>query len=75
MIIMGDFNAKVRCDVQVKGVTGKHGLGECKEHGQRLIDFRIDNELTITYQYYVSASFSSKVHMDSPDGNTLNQID
>ena len=73
-IIMGDFNAKVGCDVPVKGVTGKHGLGECNERGQRLIDFCIDNKLTITntmYQHHPRRKYT----WISPDGNTLNQID
>ena len=71
---MGDFNAKIGCDIPVKGVTGKHGLAECNERGQRLIDFCIDNKLTITntvYQHHPRRKYT----WISPDGNTLNQID
>ena len=38
LFIIGDWNAKVGSQ-ETPGITGKFGLGVCKEAGQRLIEF------------------------------------
>ena len=38
LFIIGDWNAKIRSK-ETPGVTGKFGLGEQNEAGQRLIEF------------------------------------
>ena len=43
---MGDKNAKVR-NQEIPGITGKFGLGEQNEAGQRLIEFCQENALVI----------------------------
>ena len=49
VIILGDFNARVSSNVGVwKSITGLHGLGECNESRQRLLDFRSCNHLLVT---------------------------
>ena len=47
LIIIGDWNAKVGSQ-EVKGTTGKVGLGVQNEAGQRLIEFCQENKLFIT---------------------------
>lgn len=46
-VIMGDFNAKVGSGVS-DGVTGRHGLGERNERGERMIQFCQEEEFVIT---------------------------
>ena len=43
---MGDCNAKVESQ-EIPGVTGKFGLGEQNEAGQRLIEFCQEKALVI----------------------------
>ena len=46
LFITGDWNAKVGSQ-ETPGVTGKFGLGEQNEVGQRLIEFCQENALVI----------------------------
>ena len=46
LFIIGDWNAKVGSQ-EIPGVTGKFGLGEQNETGQRLIEFCQKNALVI----------------------------
>ena len=46
LFIIGDWNAKVGSQ-EIPGVTGKFGLGEENEAGQRLIEFCQENALVI----------------------------
>ena len=46
LFIIGDWNAKVGSQ-EIPGVTGKFGLGEQNEAGQRLIEFCQENALII----------------------------
>ena len=45
LFIRGDWNAKVGSQ-ETPGVTGKFGLGEQNEAGQRLIEFSQENALS-----------------------------
>ncbi|CAG5117437.1 unnamed protein product [Candidula unifasciata] len=76
IIIMGDFNAKVGTgrDENERHVLGKFGLGNRNETGEKLIEFCIENELTIAntlYKQHPRRLFT----WTSPDGVTKNQID
>ena len=58
---IGDWNAKVGSQ-EIPGVTGKFGLGEQNEAGQRLIDFCQENALVIAnslFQPVTSVVFNS----------------
>ena len=46
LLIIGDWNAKVGSQ-DIPGVTGKFGLGEQNEAGQRLTEFCQENTLVI----------------------------
>ena len=46
LFIIGDYNVKVESQ-EIPGVTGKFGLGEQNETGQRLIEFFQKNALVI----------------------------
>ena len=46
-LILGEWNAKVGSQ-EIKGTTGKFGLGVQNEAGQRLIEFCQENKLVIT---------------------------
>ena len=46
LFITGDWNAKVQSQ-EIPGVTGKFGLGEQNEVGQRIIEFCQENALVI----------------------------
>ena len=46
LFLIGDWNAKVGSQ-ETPGVTGKFGLGEQNEVGQRLIEFCQENTLVI----------------------------
>ena len=46
LFIIGDWNAKVGSQ-EITGVTGKFGLGEQNEAGQRLTEFWQENALVI----------------------------
>ena len=46
LFIIGDWNAKVGSQ-KTPGLTGKFGLGEWNEAGQRLIEFSQENALVI----------------------------
>ena len=46
LFIIGDWNAKIRSK-ETPGVTGKFGLGEQNEAGQRLTEFCQENTLVI----------------------------
>ena len=73
LFIIGDWNAKVGSQ-EIPGVTGKFGLGEQNETGQRLTEFCQENAL-------VRANTLFQQHKrrlypwTSPDGQYQNQTD
>ena len=72
LLILGDWNAKVGSQ-EIKGTTGKFGLGVQHEAGQRLIEFSQENKLVIT-----NTLLQHKRRLytwTSPDGQYQNQID
>jgi hypothetical protein len=72
-VVMGDFNAKVG-EGAVEGVTGKHGLGERNEAGDRLLEFCAANDLIVSNTWF--QLLKRRLYTwTSPDGNSRNQID
>ena len=51
LFIIGDFNAKMG-DKEEIGIVGKHGLGNCNQAGERLIDFCAVYNLSITDTFF-----------------------
>ena len=48
-VISGDFNARVGSDLSSwNSVIGSHGVGECNDNGERLLDFCAGNQLIVT---------------------------
>ena len=72
LFMIGDCNAKVGSQ-ETPGVTGKFGLGEQNEAGQRLTEFYQENALVIAntlFQQHKRRFYTWK----SPDGQHQNQI-
>ena len=73
LFIIGDWNAKVGSQ-EIPGVTGKFGLGEQNEAGQRLIEFCQENTLVIANTFF--QRHKRRLYTwTSPDGKYQNQID
>ena len=73
LFIIGDWNAKVGSQ-EIPGVTGKFGLGEQNEAGQRLTKFSQENTLVIAntlFQQHKRRLYT----WTSPDGQYRNQTD
>ena len=73
LFIIGDWNAKV-VSQEIRGVTGKCGLGVQNEAGQRLTEFCEENALVIAdtlFQQHKRRLYT----WTSPDGQYQNQID
>ena len=51
LFIIGDWNAKVG-SYEIPGITGKFGLAEQNESGQRLIEFCKGNPLIIAHTLF-----------------------
>ena len=72
VLIIGDRNAKVGSQ-EIKGTTGKFGLGIQNEAGQRLVEFCQENKLVITntlFKQHKKRLYTWK----SGDGQYRNQI-
>ena len=69
LFIIGNWNAKGGSQ-EIPGVTGKFGLGEQNEAGQRLTGFRQENTLVIAntlFQQHKSRLYT----WTSPDGQSV----
>ena len=74
VMVCGDFNAKVGKQAFNTPNIGVFGLGDTNEEGERLVNFCIDNNLTITntkFQHHPRRCYT----WTSPDQRTRNQID
>ena len=72
LFIIGDWNAKVGSQ-ETPGATGKFGVGEQNEAGQRLTEFCQENTLVIAntlFQQHKRRLYT----WTSPDGQYQNQI-
>ena len=71
VILMGDFNAKVGCDLEnAGGSVGKFGIGDDYEAGERLIQFANVNKLVITNTCFRQCKANRQWTWESPDGFT-----
>ena len=62
IVMLGDFNAPVGSDFSSwNSVIGPHGVGECNENREQLLDFCAGNQLIITNM--VSAQAHSQTYM------------
>ena len=61
LFIIGDWNAKVGSQ-EIPGVTGKFGLGEQNEAGQRLIEFCQENTLVIANTLFQQHEMATHGH-------------
>ncbi|MDA8001968.1 MAG: reverse transcriptase domain-containing protein [Alphaproteobacteria bacterium] len=53
LVILGDFNARVGSDHSSwDSVIGPHGIGECNENGERLLDFCASNQLVVSNTWF-----------------------
>ena len=73
LFIIGDWNEKVESQ-EIPGVTGKFGLGVQNEAGQRLTEFSLPREHTYHRKQLLPTTQETILHMTSPDGQYLNQI-
>ncbi|XP_070168800.1 craniofacial development protein 2-like [Polyergus mexicanus] len=76
-VIMGDWNAKVGRtdnDNHIRNAVGRYGIGTRNERGDRLIQFCIDNNLTIANTVF-KQHIRKQYTWTSPDNRTKNQID
>ncbi|MES8546504.1 endonuclease/exonuclease/phosphatase family protein, partial [Cutibacterium acnes] len=73
LFIIGDWNAKVGSP-EIRGITGKFGLGVQNEAGQRLIEFCQENALVIAHTLFQQHKRRLYTRT-SPDGQHQNQID
>ena len=73
LFITGDWNAKGGSQ-EIPGVTGKFGLGVQNEAGQRLTEFSLPREHTYHRKQLLPTTQETILHMTSPDGQYLNQI-
>ncbi|XP_030747095.1 craniofacial development protein 2-like [Sitophilus oryzae] len=74
-IIMGDFNSKIGETIQdnhIRSTVGKYGLGIRNERGERLIQFCLDNNLSICNSLFQQRRLYT---WTSPNGIHRNQID
>ena len=61
LVILGDFNACVGSDHSSwDSVIGPHGIGQCNENGERLLDICASNNLTVpTHGFSINNSIKS----------------
>ena len=53
LLVLGDFNARVGSDFQSwRSVIGPHGMGDCNDNGERLLDFCSNNQLLVTNTWF-----------------------
>lgn len=77
LIILGDFNAKVGKTTDnnnLQNILGRYGLGDRNARGERLIQFAIDNNLTIANTMFKHHPRRLST-WTSPDQKSKNQID
>ncbi|KAI8430992.1 hypothetical protein MSG28_001085 [Choristoneura fumiferana] len=75
LILMGDFNAQVGAkQCKEEYVLGNFGQGKRSPHGELLVEFLLQHNLTLLNSLYIKNQ-KNKWTWISPDGNTKNEID
>lgn len=75
VVIIGDFNAQVGTkQSESEFVIGKFGHGKRSKNGQKLVDFLLQNNLTLLNSIFKKKS-AHKWTWISPDGRYKNEID
>lgn len=75
IILMGDFNAKIGVPrLEEYLVMKQHGYGKRNDRGQRLVDFALENKLTIINTCFKKKQ-SRRWTWQSPNGKHKNEID
>ena len=76
MVIVGDFNAKLAKErmKMEKRAIGNFALGERNNNGEELVNFAIENELSIMNTMFQKHP-RRLLTWTSPDGKNKNQID
>ena len=76
LIVMGDFNSKVRSDWNRWNlVIGQHGYGSPNARGENVLNFCATNNLYITNTMFKQSKDSRQWTWESPDGKTHNKVD
>lgn len=74
-LVIGDFNAKIGQTRQVENlITGKYGLGQRNERGEKLINYAFEYKLAIVNTYFKKRK-NRRWTWKSPDENIKNEID
>ena len=77
LIIQGGFNAKIgdtNADTHMRSLVGPYGLGIRNERGERLLEFCVDNDMTVCntlFQHHARRRYT----WISPGDRVRNQID
>lgn len=75
VIIMGDLNAQIGSRKSGEElVIGKYGHGKRSPHGQKLVDFLLEHNLTILNTVF-KQKYNKKWTWISPEGKYKNEID
>lgn len=75
IVVMGDFNAKIGWPTKEENlIMGEHGYGKRNERGERLINFALENKLSIMNTFFKKKA-SRKWTWLSPNQKTKNEID
>ena len=75
LLLIGDLNAWVGCNNKNReGVIGKHGVGDLKDNGERVINLCEDKSLIIGDSLFTHRNIH-KLTRTSSGGRTQSQID
>ena len=68
LVIMGDFNARVGSDCSSwNSVMGPHGLRECNENGERLLDFCASYHMLVSDTWFQHKLLHQATWFRNPD--------
>jgi hypothetical protein len=73
LVLMGDWNSRIG-NREEPGTVGRYGLGSRSEVGERLLEFREENDFFLAKTYF--EQLGRRLYTwTSPDGQYKNQID
>lgn len=75
VMVIGDFNSKIGHQKEHEdSIMGKFGYGRRSERGDILVQFALENNLSIMNSFFKKKP-NKKWTWQSPDGNTKNEVD